>query len=156
MKKIAIAAALLLFGVGAAFAQTYKVGDIEVAHPWAPPMTGPKLTNSAAYMRLIDRGTVSDQLVSATSPVAQKVELHVFNVENGIYGMHPVHAIEVSPGAASTVLQPGGAHVMLEGLKQPLKAGETFPLSLTFKNAGQLRVAVRVESPQIAEASGSD
>jgi copper(I)-binding protein len=48
MKKIAIAAALLVLGVGAAFAQTYKVGDIEVAHPWAPPMTGPKLTNSAA------------------------------------------------------------------------------------------------------------
>ena len=81
------------------------------------------------------------------------MELHVFNVENGVYGMHPVHAIEVSPGAASTVLQPGGAHVMLEGLKQPLKVGETFPLSLTFKKAGQLRIEVRVESPQTAMAS---
>ena len=156
MKRIAIATALVVLVVGAASAQTDKVGDIVVAHPWAPPMTGPKLTNSAAYMRLTDQGTKPDELISASTPVAQKVELHVFNVENGIYGMHPVHAIEVSPGAASTVLQPGGPHVMLEGLKQPLKAGETFPLSLTFKNAGQLRVAVRVESPQIAEASGSD
>jgi periplasmic copper chaperone A len=156
MKRIAIATALVVLVVGAASAQTDKVGDIVVAHPWAPPMTGPKLTNSAAYMRLTDQGTKPDELISASTPVAQKVELHVFNVENGIYGMHPVHAIEVSPGAASTVLQPGGAHVMLDGLKQPLKAGETFPLSLTFKNAGQLRVAVRVESPQIAEASGSD
>jgi periplasmic copper chaperone A len=107
-------------------------------------------------MRLIDRGTVSDQLVSATSPVAQKVELHVFDVENGVYGMHPVQGIGVSPGAASTVLEPGGAHVMLEGLKQPLNAGETFPLTLTFKNAGQLRVEVRVESPQAAMANASD
>jgi periplasmic copper chaperone A len=156
MKKIAIATALLVFGVGAAFAQTYKAGDIEVADPWAPSMTGPKLTSSAAYMRLIDRGTISDQLVSATSPVAQKVELHVFNVENGIYGMHPVQGIRVSPGAASTVLEPGGAHVMLEGLKQPLNAGETFPLTLTFQNAGQLRVEVRVESPQAAMENASD
>ena len=155
MKKIAIATALLVFGVGTAFAQTYKAGDIEVAGPWAPS-TGPKLTSSAAYMRLIDRGSVSDQLVSATSPVAQKVELHVFNVENGIYGMHPVQGIRISPGAASTVLEPGGAHVMLEGLKQPLNAGETFPLTLTFQNAGQLRVEVRVESPQAAMENASD
>jgi hypothetical protein len=45
---------------------------------------------------------------------------------------------------------------MLEGLKQPLNAGETFPLTLTFKNAGQLRVEVRVESPQAAMANASD
>ena len=51
---------------------------------------GPKLTNSAAYMRLTDQGTKADELISASTPVAQKVELHVFNVENGVYGMHPV------------------------------------------------------------------
>ena len=97
MKRIAIAAALLVFGVDATLAKTYKVGDIEVAHPWAPPITGSKLTNSAAYMRLIDRGTVSDHFISATSPVAQKVELHVFNVENGVIRMHPVLGIKSAP-----------------------------------------------------------
>jgi periplasmic copper chaperone A len=156
MKGIAIATALFVLGVGAASAQNDKVGDILIAHPWAPPMTGANLTNSAAYMRMTDQGTKPDALISASTPVAQKVELHVFNVENGVYGMHPVPAIEVSPGAASTVLQPGGAHVMLEGLKQPLKIGETFPLTLTFKNAGQLRIEVQVESPQVAMANASD
>ena len=156
MKRIAIVTSLIAFGIGTAFAQTDKVGDIMVAHPWAPPMTGSKLTNSAAYMRLTDQGTKPDELISASSPVAQKVELHVFNVENGVYGMHPVQAIEVMPGAASTVLRPGGAHVMLEGLKQPLKVGETFPLTLTFKDAGQLCVEVEVRSPQVATASASD
>ena len=77
------------------------------------------------------------------------------NVENGVYGMHSVHAIEVSPGAASTILRPGGAHVMLEGLKQPLKIGETFPLTLTFKNAGQLRVEVEVQSPRVTTTNAS-
>jgi copper(I)-binding protein len=64
----------------------------------------------------VQRSVESVVLVSAASPVAQKVALHVFNVEHGVYGMHPVHAIGVMPGAASTVLQPGGAHVMREGL----------------------------------------
>lgn len=155
MKGIAIATALIALGIGTAFAQTDKVGDILVAHPWAPPTTGPELTNSAAYMRLNDHGTKSDELISASTPVAQKVELHVFNVENGVYGMHSVHAIEVSPGAASTILRPGGAHVMLEGLKQPLKIGETFPLTLTFKNAGQLRGEVEVQSPRVTTTNAS-
>jgi copper(I)-binding protein len=80
-------------GIGTAFSQTGKIGDILLAHPWAPPMTGPKLTNSAAYMRLTDQGTKPDELISASTPVAQKVELHSFNVENGVYGMHigPLH-----------------------------------------------------------------
>ena len=45
---------------------------------------------------------------------------------------------------------------MLRGLKQPLKSGETFPVTLTFKNAGQLRVEVRIGSPQAAMANASD
>jgi copper(I)-binding protein len=150
MKPISIAAVLLAFGTSAAFAQNARVGDIEISNAWAPVMTTGSPANSAAYMRLADTGTKSDELVSASSPVAEKVELHVFDVKNGGYGMHPVDAIEVTPGAASTVLRPGGAHVMLEGIKRPLKAGEHFPLSLTFKNAGKVQVEVRVESPQAA------
>jgi periplasmic copper chaperone A len=149
MNRIIIAAAMVVFAGGAALAQNYKVADIAVDHAWAPAMTEAKLTNSAAYMRLFDRGTEPDELISASSPVAGKVELHVFNVENGVYGMHRVIAIRVSPGAAATVLEPGGAHVMLEGLKRPLKEGETFPLSLTFKKAGELNVDVKVEGQQV-------
>lgn len=156
MKSLAVATALFIFSVGGAFAQNYKVGDIEVGHPWAPATTtGAKLTSSAAYMRLTDQGTKPDELISASSPVARKVALHVFDVENGVYGMHPVKAMEVTPGGAATVLRPGGAHVMLEQLKQPLKVGETFPLTLTFKHAGQLQVKVRVEGPPSAIASAS-
>ena len=148
MKPLVLATAVLALGIGAACAQNAKIGDIEISHPWAP--AAQKLSNSAAYMRLVDTGTAPDESVSAASPVAHKVELHVFDVENGVFGMHPVHAIEVSPGAAATVLRPGSAHVMLEGLKQLLKAGESFPLSLTFKNAGKVQIDVSVESPRRA------
>jgi periplasmic copper chaperone A len=146
MNRLILAAAVLALGIGTACAQSNKAGDVEISHPWAPAAN--KFSNSAAYMRLVDAGTAPDELISATSPVANKVELHVFDVANGVYGMHPVHAIEVSPGAAATILRPGSAHVMLEGLKQPLKAGERFPLSLTFKNAGKIQVEVPVEGPK--------
>jgi periplasmic copper chaperone A len=155
MKTFALATTLLVIGGGVAFAQNDKVGDIEIARPWAPAMSGSQLTNSAAYMSLTDHGTAPDELISASSPVAQKVQLHVFDVENGVYGMRRVDAIAVAPGAAATVLRPGGAHVMLEGLKQPLQAGDTFPLSLTFKHAGEIQVKVQVESPQTAMANVS-
>jgi periplasmic copper chaperone A len=149
MRALALAVAVAIIGGGGvAFAQNNKVGDIEVAYPWAPATNGSQLTNSAAYMNLTDHGAAPDTLISASSPVAQNVQLHVFDVENGVYGMHRVNAIEVTPGAVATVLRPGGAHVMLEGLKQPLQAGETFPLSLTFKHAGEVRVEVRVVSPK--------
>jgi periplasmic copper chaperone A len=151
---IAIAGAIALTA-GGAWAQNYRVGQIEVGNPWALATSGYDLTNGAAYMVLSDRGTQPDQLVSATTPVARKMELHVFNVENGVYGMHPISAFQVTPGTAPTVLEPGGAHVMLEGLTQPLKAGDSFPLVLSFKKAGKLRVDVRIEgsAPMIARAT---
>lgn len=141
---IAVTGTISLIAVSA-WAQNYRAGSIEVAHPWALATTGYDLTNSAAYMRLSDHGAQPDQLVSAASPIAGKVVLHVFSVENGVYGMHPVSAIDITPGTALTVLEPGGAHVMLEGLKQPLKAGESFPLTFSFKKSGTLRVEVQVE-----------
>jgi periplasmic copper chaperone A len=148
MKKLVVAAAVLGLGISAAYAQSSKIGNIQINRPWAPAAT--KSSNSAVYMRLVDTGTAPDELVSASSPVAQKVELHVFGVENGIYGMHPVHAIEVTPGAATTILRPGGAHVMLEDLKQALKPGQSLRLSLTFKDAGTVQVEVPIEGSQQA------
>jgi periplasmic copper chaperone A len=156
MKSIAIVATLLLSGAAVAFAQNDRIGDIQVDHPWAPAVTGANLTNDAVYMSLTDRGLKADELVAASSPVAQKVELHVFSVENGVYGMHRIDGIEVSPGGAATVLRPGGAHIMLDSLKRPLRAGTTFPLTLTFQRAGQLQIEVAIESPQAVAANATD
>ena len=154
MQRLALAtASVLALGVGVACAQNATIGDIQIGHAWAPAAKGS--SNSAAYMRLVDTGTAADELISAASPVANAVELHVFDVANGVYGMHPVHAIEVSPGAAATILRPGSAHVMLEGLKQPLKAGQSFPLSLTFKNAGKVQVEVSVRGSRQGTAQAS-
>jgi periplasmic copper chaperone A len=155
MKMVTIGTALVFAGVGVALAQNDRIGDIEVAKPWAPA-TRSTLTNSAVYLSLTDLGAKSDELIGATSPIAQQVELHVFSIENGVYGMHKVDGIEIMPGSAATVLRPGGAHVMLESLKRPLRAGTTFPLTLIFQRAGQLQIEVPVESPQAAVANTTE
>jgi periplasmic copper chaperone A len=150
MRTFVFAAALLLIGGSTGFAQNNKIGDIEVAHPWATATNGTQQNSIAVYMSLTDHGTAPDQLISASSPISQKVQLRVFNVDNGVYGLHRINAIEVTPDASPVLLRPGSARIQLEGLKEPLRAGKAFPLSLTFNHAGQIPVEVQVESPRMA------
>jgi hypothetical protein len=126
----------------AASAHDYKLGDLTIDHPWARASVA---ANGAAYMVISTSGTAPDQLVAAASPVAGKVELHTQIIEGDVMRMRPVKAIEVNIGEPA-VLKPGGLHVMLIGLKAPLKEGEKFPLTLTFEKAGSVTVDVAVQS----------
>jgi len=120
-------------------------GDITVANPWARASAG-KARNGAAYMELINNGHKADRLVKAESPAAKHSSLHTHTMKDGVMSMGPVKAIEVSPGEPS-VLRPGGLHIMLMGLKAPLKMGETFPMTLIFEKAGKITVQVKVAGP---------
>jgi copper(I)-binding protein len=91
-----------------------------------------------------------DSLVSVTSAVATKGELHTHVVEGTIVRMRQVKAIEVHPGTP-TVLKPGGLHIMLIGLNKPLKEGDSVPLQLTFERAGTIEVEATVKSLGHAE-----
>jgi len=131
----ALAAAFLLAAAPA-------LAQIEVSEPWSRA-TPPRAPNGAAYMTLDNRGTEPDRLVAAESPAAERVEIHAHLMEGGIARMREVEAIEVTPGSA-TVLQPGGLHVMLMGLRAPLAEGATLPLTLVFERAGRIEVEARV------------
>jgi len=102
--------------------------------------------NSAAYMVLRNSGDQADRLVSATSDVAESVELHISQTENDVTTMRPVEYIEVPPGG-ETELQPGGLHIMLIGLKHELKAGDKVKLTLAFEKAGTISVEAEVRAP---------
>jgi len=78
------------------------------------------------------------------TPIADQAQLHTEINDKGIMKMRAVSAIDVKP-KGHTILKPGGLHVMLIGLKQPLKVVESFPLTLTFEKAGKLDVTVTVE-----------
>lgn len=118
---------------------------IEVEGAWARP--SPKMAGAgAAYMVLKNGGNEADRLLSAETRVAEAVELHEsFMDENDVMKMRPVEggAIEV-PAGGQVELKPGGLHIMIINLAEPLETGTTIPLALTFEKSGKIEVEVAV------------
>jgi copper(I)-binding protein len=111
--------------------------NVTVANAWARPSAG------AAYVTLTNGGAEADRLVGAASAVAGKVEIHNHLMEDGVMKMRPVAGVDVEPGAP-VKMEPGGLHIMLIGLKAPLKEGESFQLELKFQKGGSVTTTVPV------------
>jgi copper(I)-binding protein len=110
---------------------------------WARASAG-AATNGAAYVTLVG-GAQPDQLVSVSTPIASMSEVHETIDDNDVMKMRPVPAIPISAGQTVT-LAPGAYHIMLMGLKQPLVAGQSFPLTLTFARAAPITLDVQVRA----------
>jgi len=123
---IALIAAGCAVSAGEAQAQPVTVKDAWVRAP-AP---GQKV--AGAYMELVSRTDLA--LTAVASPVAASAELHNTSVEEGVMRMRPVARIELPPGKP-VKLAPGGLHIMLIDVKQPLKPGDKVPLTLTVQRA---------------------
>jgi copper(I)-binding protein len=143
----AIAAALALGAQGPARAQTAmnhgtKGQGIAIEAPWARATPG-RAANGAAYFTLANRGPGNDRLIGASSPAAGRVELHTHIHDKGVMRMRKLSGIDLGAGASVT-FRPGGHHVMLMGLKAPLRKGGSFPLTLRFKNSAPKTITVKV------------
>ncbi len=137
---LAVFAAVLVSGV--AFANDYQLKSLRVIDPYARA-TPPGAKVAGAFMSIENRGKEEDRLVSAASPAAGLVQIHEMKMVGGIMQMHSVKGVELKPGA-TVELRPGGYHVMMEDLKQPLKEGEQIPMVLTFEKAGTIEIKVNV------------
>ena len=136
-----------------AVAHSFKLGEIDIGHPYARPTREGQMVG-AGYLKLANKGPV-DRLVSATSPAAGSVEIHSMSMEGDVMKMRQVDAIEIATGQ-TVELKPGGYHLMLMGLKAPLKVGDKFPLTLKFEKSGEVVVTVNVEEPKSkSEATGA-
>jgi len=135
-KSIFFVTCLLI--AGGAMGQT---GQLEVQTPWARATPG-RAENGAAYLTIVS--PTADRLIAVSSPVAKKVELHTMSMQGDVMKMRPLAAIDIPAGQPVT-LSPGGMHIMLLGLTQPLREGQSFPLTLSFDHAGPQRVTVAIE-----------
>lgn len=128
----------------AAAAHDYKVGSIEIGHPWSRA-TPPGAATGAGYLQLTNEGAAADRLVSAASPAAAEVQIHEMRVNDGIMTMRQLpDGLAVPPGETVT-LEPSSYHLMLMGLVAPLKAGERVPVTLRFERAGSVDVSLLVD-----------
>lgn len=138
-RHIAFALALLLTG-GSAAAQT--AGGIQIDQPFSRATPGGAKVG-AGYMTIVNKGG-ADKLVSATTAAADRVEIHEMKMEGSVMKMKEIPGGLPIEAGKSVSLAPGGYHLMLMGLKAPLKEGGKVPVTLTFERAGKLDVTLDV------------
>jgi len=129
-------------------------GALTIVHPWARATPSAAVKNSAAFFVVENKG-VADRLVAVSGSVAEKIELHTMVREAGVMRMREVKSLDV-PANGKLELKPGGLHVMLIGLKAPLKDGDRFPLTLRFERAGEIKIDVVAEKGHHHHGHGHD
>jgi hypothetical protein len=134
----------LVAGLLAACSSSGSTGAPTISGAWVrPPMAAG--SPAAGYMTIENTSDQADALISASSPVAGSVEIHETTTDTtGMMGMQPVERIEV-PAGGSVTLEPGGYHLMVMGLTQPLEIGSTIELELVFERAGKVVVQADVK-----------
>ena len=126
-------------------AHEFKVGAIEIVHPWSRA-TPPGATTGAGYLTIKNDGDTADRLVSATDTVASQTEIHEMAVVDGVMTMRELPDGLPIPAGGSVELTPGSYHIMFVGLKAPLKEGQPFKGTLTFEKAGTVQVEYAVQA----------
>ena len=148
-------AAFTLLLSATAFAHDYHAGDVYVDHPYARATVAGQ-TSGAVYLTLENKGKQSDALISAQSPAAKSVEIHTMSMSaDHVMRMREVSGIELKPQEKVVMLPGNGYHIMLTGLKTPLKTGDKFPLTLTFRQAGKIETSIWVEDGKKKDAGAS-
>lgn len=120
-----------------------RPADLEVKDVWTRDTVG-RTANAALFMTISSH--TPDRLMSASTPVARKTDLMTMKAAGGAMQMTYLDGIDI-PADTPVVLKAGGLHVWLAGLTKPLRAGQTFPLRLTFQKAGERQLVVRVLEP---------
>ncbi len=133
-------AAIVLSTLGAAPALRAQPA-VKVEGAWARPTVQGQAAGGG-FLK-ITGGAAADKLVAASAGVSRTVELHSMVMEGDVMRMREIGTIDV-PAGKTVELKPGGLHVMFIGIHKPLKVGDSFPLSLRFEKAGEVKVEMKV------------
>jgi copper(I)-binding protein len=141
LSYVALLACLL---AAPAQAQEVKAGDLVISQAWSRATPGGAKI-AGGYLTIENKGTAPDRLISGAGDVAGKVEIHEMAMNNGVMTMRPLdEGLAIEPGK-TVKLAPGGFHLMLMDLKNPLKQGDKVPLVLVFEKAGKVNLSLDVQ-----------
>src|SRR6266481_2548721 len=144
-RRILLPLALAVLCDATAVARDYKLGALEIAQPWARA-TPPSAPAGGGFLKITNTGATSDRLVSVSSPAAERVQVHEMKMDGNVMRMREVEKGLEIPAGGSVTLAPGGFHLMMMGLKAPLKQGTSVPVTLVFEKAGKIDVELTVEA----------
>jgi copper(I)-binding protein len=125
-------------------AQEVKAGDLVITQAWtrATP-NGAKI--GGGFLTIENKGSTPDRLIGGSTDAASKIEVHEMAMKDGVMTMRPLdNGLTIDPGK-TVKLAPGGYHLMMFDLKNPLKQGETVPVTLKFEKAGEVKVSLAVQ-----------
>lgn len=131
-----------------------QAGELAISDAFARA-TPPKAQVAGGFLTITSQGA-ADRLLSAESPVADKVEIHEMRMDGDVMTMRPLPDGLAVSGGGTVALQPGGAHLMLTGLKKPLVEGDSVPLVLEFEKAGRVNVTLEVMAINARGAAGGE
>jgi copper(I)-binding protein len=142
---VMLALAMLFASSHMAAAHEFKLGDLEIEHPWsrATP-AGAKV--AGGYLVITNTGNAPDRLVGVVSKISEKAEVHEMAVKDGVMTMRHIEGGLEIPAGGKVELSPGAYHLMFMGLKQQPKQGDSFSATLTFEKAGSIDVKFAVEA----------
>jgi copper(I)-binding protein len=135
--------ALSLAFAAPASAHDYQAGALKIDHPWSRA-TPPGASVGVGYLSIENTGTADDRLLSIKGAISPDIEMHESAEKDGVATMRPVKDGIVVPAGKTVELAPGGYHLMLKKLAEPLKEGESVPVTLTFEKAGSIDVDLTV------------
>jgi copper(I)-binding protein len=144
LSLVALVLVAILLVPRLASAEQVGAGTITVEKAWSRATPGGAEV-AAGYLTIINHGDVADRLVSASTAVAGKTEIHEMKMIDGKMEMRSLPDGIAIPPKGAVALEPMGYHLMLMELKHPLQKGETFGGSLTFEHAGTIDVTFTVE-----------
>lgn len=133
----------------------FAIGDLKIGHPWSRE-TAPGQSAGGGFLTITNNGKLADRLTSATSPAAAQVQIHSMSMTGGVMRMRELPDGLDIPAGMTVALKPGGYHIMLIGLKAPLKQGTMVPAELNFQRAGKVKIRFKVESISYGAGDGGD
>jgi len=135
-------------------ADEVKAGDLVISQAWSRATPGGAKVGGG-FLTIENKGTAPDRLIGGTSDVASKVEVHEMSMKNGVMTMRPLeNGLTIDPGK-TVKLAPGGYHLMLMDLKNPLKQGDKLAIALEFEKAGKVQVSFDVQAVGAPGPAGS-
>jgi periplasmic copper chaperone A len=144
-----------LWGGSVAVAHDYQAGDLKIHHPWSR-VTPDGARAAGGFMTITNTGKVADKLVGGTFVLSDKFEVHEMSMTDGVMKMRQLdRGLEIKPGE-TVELKPGSFHVMMIGLKQPMKDGDKIKGTLVFERAGTIEVDYKIEPLGTRSSGGGD
>jgi periplasmic copper chaperone A len=144
-RRLACAAILSCLLSPAMHAEEPAATTIVVTQAWSRATPGGSRV-ADGYLIIENKGSSADKLLSASTEIARKVEIHEMAVNDGVMTMRAVEGgLSIEPGR-TVKFAPGGLHLMIVGLATPLVRGDKVPVTLRFEKAGEITVSFDVQA----------